>query len=66
MLTILNLTILIPWTEIEPSRSVFVPCLDRAYHERVLLWEAEKQGYKVVCKHVVENGKYGLRLWRIE
>jgi hypothetical protein len=66
MLKILNQTILIPWMKLEPGMSVFIPCLDRRRHIRTLQKEAARIGYKVVCKQVIENGKYGLRLWRVE
>jgi hypothetical protein len=66
MLKILNLTVLIPWKKIEPGQSVFVTCLDRKAHCKALRQEAERLGYKVICKGVVENGKYGLRLWRVQ
>jgi hypothetical protein len=65
MLKILNLIYLVPWKEIEPGMSFFIPCLDRARHALELKKEAQRWGYKVICKQVVENGKYGLRLWRV-
>jgi hypothetical protein len=46
--------------------SIFIPCLDRKRHKKTLVVEAERLGYKVVCKEVIEEGKYGLRLWRVE
>lgn len=66
MLKILNLTVLIPWKKIEPGQSVFVPCLDRKAHCKALTQEAARLGYIVVCKGVIENGRYGLRLWRVK
>lgn len=66
MLKILNQTVLIPWTKLQPGMSVFVPCLDRKQHAEVLEAEASRLGYKVVCKQVVERGRYGLRLWMVE
>lgn len=65
MLKILNLTILIPWERFEPGMSIFIPCLDRKVHGKTLEKEAKRLGYEVVWKPVIENGKYGLRLWRI-
>lgn len=66
MLKILNLTILIPWEKLEPGMSVFIPCLDRRAHGKELEREAKRLGYDVIWKPVVENGKYGLRLWRVQ
>jgi hypothetical protein len=66
MLKILNQIFLIPWKRLEPEQSIFIPCLDRKAHEKGLLEEAERLGIEVKCKQVVENGKYGLRLWRVK
>lgn len=65
MLKVLNLTILIPWEKIEPGMSFFIPCLDRKAHAKTLQKEAERLGFKVICKPVIEHGKYGLRTWRV-
>jgi hypothetical protein len=66
MLKILNLIVLIPWKKFEPGQSLFIPCLDRKAHCKTLKAEAGRWGYKVICKEVVENGQYGLRIWRVE
>jgi len=66
MLTILTQTFLIPWNKLEPTQSIFIPCLDRRTHEIALLKEAKRLGIKVKSKQVVENGRFGLRLWRIK
>jgi hypothetical protein len=66
MLKILNLIVLVPWKEFEPGMSFFIPCLDRQRHCMELKKEANRWGYEVICKPVVENGKYGLRLWRVQ
>ena len=66
MLEILNQIVIIPWKKIKPNMSIFIPCLDRKRHKKTLVVEAERLGYKVVCKEVIEEGKYGLRLWRVE
>jgi len=55
-----------PWMRLECGDSFFVPCLDRKAHEKELLAEAKRLGMEVKCKQVVENGIYGLRLWRIK
>jgi hypothetical protein len=66
MLKILNQTFLIPWKRLEYGDSMFIPCLDRKAHEKDLLEEAQRLGIGVKIKQVVENGKYGLRIWRIK
>jgi len=66
MLKVMNLTILLPWKKLEPGQSFFIPCLDRKVHAKTLQKEADRLGISVVIKQVVENGKYGLRVWRVE
>lgn len=65
MLRLLNLSVWIDWGELEPSMSFFVPCLNRAEVEEFVRKEAERLRMQVICKHVVEKGKYGLRVWRV-
>jgi len=65
MLTILNLPLLIQWEKFKPSTSFFVPCIDRRLTQRFVEAEAKRLGISVLCKQVVEKGKYGLRVWRV-
>lgn len=60
-----NLAILIQWNKFAPGTSFFIPCIDRAAMERFILREAQRLEVDVVCKQVIENGKYGLRVWRM-
>jgi hypothetical protein len=46
--------------------SVFIPCLDRKAHGKELESEANRLGYKVIYKPVVEKGRYGLSIWRVQ
>ena len=66
MLKILNQIFLIQWKRFEPEQSIFIPCLDRKAHAQDILEEAERLGIKVICKQVVENEKFGLRVWRVK
>lgn len=66
MLTILNLPLLIQWEKFKPDTSFFVPCIDRRLTQRFVETEATRLGIKVLCKQVVEKGKYGLRVWRLD
>ena len=45
---------------------MFIPCLDRKEVERFITQEAARLRLNVVCKQVVENKVYGLRVWRID
>ena len=64
MLRLLNLSVWIDWAKFKPGTSFFVPCLDRSEAEQFVQEEAERLRIKIVCKHVVERGRYGLRVWR--
>jgi len=66
MLKILNQILLIPWKRFEPEQFIFVPCLDRRAHAQDILEEAQRLGIEVICKQVVEDGKFGLRIWRVK
>jgi hypothetical protein len=66
MLTILNLPLLIEWEKFKPGTSFFVPCIDRRLTQRFVETEASRIGVRVLCKQVVEKGKYGLRVWRLD
>lgn len=66
MLKILNLQIKIEWDKFEPGTSFFIPCLDRKPVEEFIMNESYRRRYRVVCKQVVEKGRYGLRCWRVE
>jgi hypothetical protein len=66
MLTILNLPLLIQWEKFKPGTSFFVPCIDRRLTQRFVETEAARLEIKVLCKQVVEKGKYGLRVWRLD
>jgi len=64
MLLLSSLSIHIEWEKFKPGTSFFIPCLDRKEVEAYVRKEADRLRIPVVCKAVVERGKYGLRVWR--
>jgi hypothetical protein len=60
-----NLPILVKWDKFKPGTSFFIPCIDRRGMEREVLKEAKRLKVEVLCKHVVENNVYGLRVWHV-
>ena len=64
MLQILTTPILIDWNKFQPDTSFFIPCLDYKPVQEFVETEAFRLRMKIVCKRVVERGKYGLRVWR--
>lgn len=63
---VMGLPLLIEWAKFQPGTSMFIPCIDRRSVERFITAEAGRLHLTVVCKQVVENGKYGLRVWRVD
>jgi len=55
----------VEWNKFQPGSSLFIPCLDRKGVEKWVLSEARRLEVEVLCKQVVENGVYGLRVWRV-
>jgi|VirMetMinimDraft_7_1064189.scaffolds.fasta_scaffold118458_2 hypothetical protein len=66
MLQILQLLVKIEWTKFKVGTSFFVPCLNRKEVADYILKETGRLRFKVICKHVIERHRYGLRVWRIE
>ena len=65
MLRILSTPIWIDWKAFRPETSFFIPCLDYRPVQEFVEKEAERLRMQVVCKRVVERGRYGLRVWRL-
>jgi len=57
---------LVEWPKFQPGTSFFVPCIDRQQMRRFILDEADRIRVLVRCKAVIENGVYGLRVWRLD
>ncbi len=62
---IFNLPIVVEWNKFQPGTSFFIPCIDRKPVEKWVLSEARRMRLEVLCKQVVEDGVYGLRVWRV-
>jgi len=63
---VLGLPLLIEWEKFHPGTSMFIPCLDRRAMERFITRELARHRLNAVCKQVVEDGVYGLRVWRVD
>jgi len=62
---IFNLPVLVEWNKFQPGTSFFIPCINRKRMEKWVLSEARRMKLNVLCKHVIEKGVYGLRVWRV-
>ena len=65
MLKVMNLPVMIQWDKFKVGTSFFIPCIDRKVTQRFVETEAKRIGVQVICKQVVENNRYGLRVWRV-
>lgn len=63
---IAGLPLLIEWEKFQPGTSFFIPCMDRKLTQRFVEAEAERLKINVLCKQVIERGKFGLRVWRVD
>lgn len=63
---VMGLPLLIEWEKFHPGTSFFIPCIDRRAVQRFVMQEARRLRIPVVCKQVVENRIYGLRVWRLD
>ena len=61
----MNQTLTIEWHKLKPGTSFFVPCIDRSGVQKLITKEAKRLKINdLIYKQVVENGIYGLRVWR--
>ncbi len=65
MLTVMKMTVSINWCAFKEGTSFFVPCIDRSPVVKYIRKEARIRKFKIVVKQVVENGVYGVRVWRV-
>lgn len=65
MIKIMGQKIAIDWRNFQPGTSFFLPCINRMRTERDIKKEVIRLKIdNIVSKQVVENGIYGLRVWR--
>ena len=59
-----GLRIVIPWKDLQPGMSVFVPCVNLRDAKWQALSVAKRHGIEIRCITRVEDYKLGLRIWR--
>lgn len=62
---VLGIPLLIEWDKFHPGSSFFIPCIDRRAMQRFVVQEAQRLKISIICKQVIENNIYGLRVWRV-
>ena len=62
----LELRIVIEWDKFQLGASMFIPCLNRRAMQKFIEKETQRLKMTIIRKRVIENGLYGLRVWRVE
>lgn len=57
--------ITIPWDDIEPEKTFFVPCINTLECSKQLQREARKRKMKLECRIRIEE-YFGIRAWRVK
>ena len=60
-----GLRIIVPWHELEPGMSVFIPCINVGACEREAKKIAVRLQIDVVCRRGTQDNILGLRIWRV-
>ena len=55
----------IDWGKFEVGYSIFIPTLDASKTYHIVRKEVEPLGIKLVRRPRIENGRMGVRIWRI-
>lgn len=63
---VMGTPVLIEWEKFQPGTSFFIPCVDRKAMERFVNSEAARLRLDILCKQVIENRIFGLRVWRLD
>lgn len=64
-LEVLGVQVKVQWDEFIVGSSFFIPCLDDRSVATALVMRAKQLGYKTKHQARVENGMWGVRIWRI-
>jgi len=60
-----GVVITIPWEDMVVGSSVFVPCINTELAKKQARDIFEFMGWIIHSEIRVENGKYGVRIWRV-
>lgn len=63
-LEVLGVQVKVEWDEFIVGSSFFIPCLDDRSVATALRVRARQLGYKTKHRARVENGMWGVRIWR--
>jgi hypothetical protein len=55
----------IEWLKFRIGTSFFLPCIDHDRMTRAVIQRADNRGFRVKIIAHIENGMWGIRVWRI-
>lgn len=55
----------VDWGALLPGASIFIPCIDVVELVNQVLSYTDKQGWVIEYRTRIEDGKWGVRFWRI-
>lgn len=58
--------IVVDWDKFKPGASVFIPCINTTKAAEHLMLAAKVSKQDIEERVRVENGKYGVRIWRLK
>jgi hypothetical protein len=64
-LEVLGVQVKVEWGEFLVGSSFFVPCLDDRLLAASIRARAKQQGFQTQYQARVENGMWGVRIWRV-
>jgi hypothetical protein len=65
-LEIEGIQVQIEWRKFRLGSSFFLPCINHGRMERSIIQRAENRGFRVKVIPRIENGMWGIRVWRIK
>lgn len=57
--------IVIKWDDFVVGASMYIPCIDTVKAVAQVKKICADKGFRVECRVVIENSKYGVRVWRM-
>lgn len=60
-----KIKIIVDWSSMVVGASVFVPCVDTDKAKKQVSKIAEMKGWTIEVRVRIENGMFGVRIWRI-
>jgi len=60
-----GVTVIVDWDQFSVGSSFFVPCIDTENCKEQVLKVAKEKKFTVEVRRRIEDGKWGVRFWRV-